>query len=251
MTTDSAAAAAGETLLTVQGLVVGYRGRPLLPSASFAVRRGELWAIVGPNGSGKTTFLRSVLGLLPPLGGSVEMGAGGVSVGYVPQRSSLDPNLPARVIDVVRGGLETGWSFLNPTYRMRNRGAVDAALRDAHVTELARRQVSELSEGQKQRVLMARALAAQPALLILDEPTSAMDANAERSIFELLDSLRESRDLGVLLVSHHLGVVSEHATHLLMVDKDHGMLLAGSLAEVGAHTECVARYGQLFQRGAP
>ena len=121
------------------------------------------------------------------------------------------------------------------------------ALRDADVTHLARRQITELSEGQKQRVLMARALAVKPALLILDEPTSAMDAQAERGIFELMNNLRATRNLAVLLVSHHLGVVAEYATHLLMVDKDHGMLLSGSLDEIADHKECCVRYGTLFQ----
>jgi zinc transport system ATP-binding protein len=234
-------------LLRVDDLRVGYRGRALLPPASFSVRQGQLWSIVGPNGSGKTTFLRSVLGLMPAITGTVDLGAD--CVGYVPQRNSIDSNIPARVIDVVRGGVETRWSFLNPMFRMQHRDAVDAALRDAHVAELASRQVVELSEGQKQRVLMARALASQPRLLILDEPTSAMDAKAEEDIFQLLDSLRHARNLAVLLVSHHLGVVADHATHLLMVDKDHGMLLAGTLDDVGTHAECTARYGQLFRRG--
>ena len=144
-----------EAILTLRDLEVGYGGRPLLPPIQLELRTGDVWALVGPNGSGKTTLLRSILGLLPRIGGRLDWGGRAPAVGYVPQRSSLDGSIPARVIDVVRGGVETGWTFALPGYLWRNRAQVASAMEDASVTQLRGQQFSTLSEGQKQRVLGA------------------------------------------------------------------------------------------------
>ena len=239
-----------EAILTLRDLEVGYGGRPLLPPIQLELRTGDVWALVGPNGSGKTTLLRSILGLLPRVGGQLDWGGRAPAVGYVPQRTSLDGSMPARVIDVVRGGIDTGWTFAHPAYLWRKRAQVDSAMEDTSVTQLRGQQFSTLSEGQKQRVLVARALASSPRVLVLDEPTSAMDIDSERRTMELIDDLRTRRRLAVVLVSHHLPVVAAHATHLLLVDKDRRFVLGGPTGEVGADPECVSRYGRLFQNAS-
>ncbi len=228
-------------LLLCQALQVGYRGQPLLPPIDLRVERGETWALIGPNGAGKTTLLRTVLGLLPALGG--QLAHPGSAIAYVPQRSELDPSVPARVIDLVRAGAERGWSFARPRWPYAPQPQVQQAMRDVGVEKLCREPWLHLSEGQKQRVLLAQALAGEPDLLILDEPTSAMDVHAERQVFDLLGELRDRRRLGLLLVSHNLGALGSFATHAIFVDKDQGVVVPGPLREVVQHPAFDARFG--------
>jgi zinc transport system ATP-binding protein len=234
-------------LLEARGLQVGHHGRAILPPIDIALHPEQFWAVIGPNGSGKTTFLRTLLGLLPRLGGTIERGSGR-AIGYVPQRTEIDPSVPARVVDLVRTGTERGWSFLDPLWHRRTRPQVDNALRDTEIEALARRPWTQLSEGQKQRVLMAQALAGEPDLLVLDEPTSAMDLHAERGIFELLGHLRQRRGLGVLVVSHNLGLLTRYASHVLFVDQDQRVVRSGPLADVASTPEFTLRYGPGFAR---
>ncbi len=232
-------------LLHTSGLEVGHDRRAILPPVDLQVHAQQIWAVVGPNGAGKTTFVRTVLGLLPAIGGTVSQRP--KAIGYVPQRTQIDAAVPARAIDLVRAGGERGWSFLNPIAMMRANPAVDRALRDTDTEALARVPWLQLSEGQKQRVLMAQALASQPDLLVLDEPTSAMDLHAERGIFALIERLRDSRGLGVLIVSHNLGLLGRYATHILFVDQDQGTVQAGPAEQVVCTDEFVLRYGTLLR----
>jgi zinc transport system ATP-binding protein len=232
-------------VLGIEALEIGYGGQALLPPCSVSIEAGQMWAILGPNGAGKTTLLRTLLGLHAPLGGALRW-APGARVGYVPQRASLESQIPARVVDIVRDGLSQGWSFLRPGARRGAAAQVARALEDAQISALARRPFGELSEGQKQRVLVARALAADPRALVLDEPTSAMDIGAERVILELLDRLRVAREMAVLIVSHHLHAVGHYATHALLVDKDHQALVSGPLEVVARDRACVSLYGAVL-----
>lgn len=232
-----------EPLLSARELIVGYAGVAVLPAVDLQIRPGELWGLVGANGAGKSTLLRTLLGLLPRVGGVVDR-ASGLRTGYVPQRSELDMTGPRRVVDVVRGGAEQGWSFLSPLAPLRAREAVRRALRDAHAEALAGAQLSELSEGQKQRVLLARALASEPAVLVLDEPTSAMDGRTERAVYTVLQELRAARSLAVLMVSHHVALLAEHATHLVLVDREDGLALVGPAATVAASEAFTERWGR-------
>ncbi|MCB9537171.1 MAG: ATP-binding cassette domain-containing protein [Myxococcales bacterium] len=232
-------------VLRADALVVGYGRRGILPPLTFTVRPGEFWALIGRNGGGKTTLLRTLLGLLPPIAGAAERGAAGL--GYVPQRGDYDLNVPARVIDFVRGGADAGWSFLDPLRPWRRRGAVRAALSATEVESLARRPFARLSEGQKQRVLMARALVGDPRLMVLDEPTSAMDPINEQAVFDRLAALRDARDMAVLVASHQMSFVPRYATHAVFVDCDMGVALAGTAAEVAGHDAVRRHYGDLMR----
>lgn len=218
-------------ILSAQRLVVGWSGRPLLPAFDVAIRAGEIWGLVGRNGNGKSTVIKTLIGVLPPVSGRMSLGSG-ARLGYVPQRSDWESAVPARVIDIALGGLDTGYSVLLP---WRGRGATAramAALDEAQAADLARRRFSTLSEGQKQRVWLARALVGQPDLLVLDEPTSALDALAERHVFELLVELMRKKNLAVLVASHHLGFLVSQASHLIYVDRDAGLVHAGLREEV-------------------
>ncbi len=232
-------------LLKADDLEVGYRRQALLPPVSFEIQERELWGIIGANGSGKTTLLKTLLGLLPPVAGESEQ-ASELRVGYVPQRYGLDLSAPARVIDVVRQGVDRKWSFLNPLFVRSSAERVESAMRETDVESLASHQLSELSEGQKQRVLIARALVSDPQLLVLDEPTSAMDSQSERATFELIEKLIEAHDLAVILVSHHLPVLGEFATHAVYVDRDEDIVESGTIATVCECEACTNRYGHVL-----
>jgi zinc transport system ATP-binding protein len=233
-----------EALIALRGLALGYGGRAILPPLDAEIRAGETWALVGRNGSGKTTLLRTLLGLLPRVGGRVERHPG-LCVTYVPQRGDYDLTVPARVHDFVRAGLDRGWTFLRPGRVWRHRAAIDAAMAETDVARIAGARFAELSEGQKQRVLIARALVSDPQVLVLDEPTSAMDPVAERAVFELLDRLRRARGLALVMASHQMSFLPAFATHAIFVDRDHGVVRAGTAAEVASDEHFRSHYGDM------
>ena len=229
-------------LLRCRSLEVGHRGSPVLPKIDLSIARGELWAIIGRNGSGKTTWLRTVLGLLPPVSGTIER-APDVRLSYLPQRSSLDELYPLLAREVVRMGTLRGWSFFGPRFGGES-AEVDGALAEMKVAELADRPFRQLSEGQKQRVLFARIAASNAELALLDEPTSAMDVVAEREAFALLDGLRKTRQMAIIVVSHYLGLVREFADRALLLDRDTPAVVVGTPEEVFNHQVFSERYGE-------
>jgi zinc transport system ATP-binding protein len=236
--------AAGEPLLHCRRLLIGYNGRPLLPPIDAQICRGELWAVVGRNGAGKTTYFRTLLGLMPPLGGEIVHCVSPLALGYIPQRSQLDPLVPLRGWDVVAMGVERGGSYLRPFLSREERRNVTRAIDEMGAQELASVSFGELSEGQKQRVLMARLVAGHPALAVLDEPTAAMDEVAERETLELIRRLQHDHGMSVMIVSHHLPVVGQFADRVVFIDRDSQSVVAGAAAEVFAHPAFRARYGQ-------
>lgn len=230
-------------LLRCERLVVGHGGRPLLPACDFEVQPGRLTMVLGRNGSGKTTFFRTVLGLLPPVSGRVRRGPG-VRLSYVGQGLALDRILPLRARDVVAWGRLTGWSFLG----RRNggaRAACDRALAEAGAASLADRPFRDLSEGQKQRVLLARMLAAEPQVGFLDEPTAAMDAVAEEEAIAHLSRLARERGLAIVVISHVLGLASRFADEVIFLDRDDGVVVNGPPAVVFQHPSFRRQFGAL------
>jgi ABC-type Mn2+/Zn2+ transport system ATPase subunit len=220
-------------------LAFGYRHRALFHDVSFDVERGAILGIVGPNGCGKTTLLRTILGLLPPLRGTVTR-ASGLRVSYVPQRERLDVILPVTAVDVVLMGRS---ARLAPLARL---GAADyeaagRALARLDAGALARRPYRSLSGGQQQRVLLARALAADPDLLVLDEPTAGMDLASEAGIVEFLRDLNRRHGVTILLVTHLLPLVLSLATSIMLFARD--TLVQGPLDDVLDEERLTALYG--------
>jgi len=230
------------TLLECRSLEVGHAGQALLPPVDLRMRKAEFWAVIGRNGAGKTTWMRTVLGLLPPVKGQVAHPRGALRSAYLPQRSGLDELYPLLVRDVVRMGLDRGWSFAHPQRDAAER--VQEALRDMEVADLTDQPFRRLSEGQKQRVMFARLAASRAQVALLDEPTSAMDAVAECEAFKLLDRMRSKQQTTVVVVSHFLGVAREYARRVILMDRDTPAVVVGTAEEVFEHQTFKQRFGE-------
>lgn len=205
----------GEPLLTFDNVTLGYGRRIILENLSFVLRTGDFVGIVGPNGSGKTTLLHAILGALRPLKGTITTHRK-LTYGYVPQAQTMDDQFPLTALDIVLMGRYRSMGLLKrPTQEDKDRAQL--ALEQVGVPQLAGRLFREFSGGQKQRTLMARALVADPNVLVLDEPTNDMDIAAEHATMELVDKLQSEHNLLVLMVSHMLNVVVNHVELVAIV----------------------------------
>lgn len=228
-----------ELLLSCVQLVIGWRGRALLPPIDLEVRRGDLAIVVGRNGAGKTTWFKTVLGLSPPVSGRVVRPA--LRLAYVPQSLTLERILPLRARDVVLQGRLRSWSFLRPLAARADHAAVDRALEEAGAGDLADATYRELSKGQRQRVLFARLLASEADLALLDEPTAAMDPQSERASVAQLARLAHERGLGVVVVTHALEQAVAAADYVLLLDRAGGAVTFGKRDAV-VQQEAYRRY---------
>jgi len=208
-------------VISIENLTFSYDGFPVLEDVNVAVHEREFACIVGPNGGGKTTLLKLMLGLLQPTGGRVRLFGvpperARTRVGYLPQSYAYDPQFPVRVMDVVlMGRLDRGGLF--GPYRRSDREAALEALRQVEMVEFRHRPLAALSGGQRQRVLIARALACEPEMLLLDEPTASLDLTIEGELYGLLRRLNER--LTVVMVSHDIGFVSRFVTKVICVKR--------------------------------
>ena len=208
----------------LRGVDFSYRGDvPVLHGVDLAIEPGEFVAIAGPNGGGKTTLVRLVLGLERPergeallFGEPADRFSGRATLGYLAQRSQLVIDAPATVREVVTAGRLAVGGLLGPL-RRRDRAIVDEAIARVGLTELASWPLSRLSGGQQQRAFIAKAIAAEPSLLVLDEPTTGVDTEAQEALAALLDRLHRELDVTVLYVSHEFGSVERYVERLLLV----------------------------------
>lgn len=220
MSADPAAPAvapAAAAAIELEGVSLAFRNEPVLEDVTLRVDEHDYLAILGPNGCGKTTLLRVVLGLLRPQKGRVRVFGQPPErvrrwMAYVPQRAHFDLDFPIRVRDVAAMG------------RLRRRDSAaelrrraEEALATVEILDLADRPIGSLSGGQLQRVLIARALASEPRLLLLDEPTASLDERIGRSVWELLEEL--SRDMTIVLVSHDIGAISHYVRSVACLNR--------------------------------
>jgi len=209
----------GPKAIELAGVSFGYGGRPVLEEVNLAVEQGDFVAVVGPNGGGKTTLLKLILGLIAPQRGSVRLlgrspRQARAQVGYMPQQSSLDRAFPITVLGaVLMGRLGNRPGF----WRGADRQAAHLALEQVGLAALAQRPLADLSGGQRQRALVARALVGEPRLLLLDEPTSNVDVQAEEEFYDLL--LRLNQRMTIVVVTHDLGFVSPYVRHVVCVNR--------------------------------
>ncbi len=202
-------------------LSAGYDGDLALEELDFELSRGAQVAVVGPNGAGKTTLFKVMAGILPPAGGSIEVHGHRpgqhLCVTYVPQRSDVDWAFPVTVRDVVMMGRVHKIGFLHWT-RTRDREQVQRALERVGLQDLADRQIGDLSGGQQQRVFLARAVAQEPEVVLLDEPLSGLDVPTQTAILEILQTL-QARKVTVLVATHDLNLAAENFEKVMLLNR--------------------------------
>ncbi len=208
-------------VITLDHVSFSYEGPPVLEDIDLTVTQGEFLGLVGPNGSGKSTLLKVILGLLAPTSGQIMvMGRRPVDardlIGYVPQFGTFVPDFPISVEETVLLG-RLGKTRVVGGYRSEDRTLARQAMSDAGILDLRNRPLGNLSGGQLQRVLIARALVIEPEILLLDEPTSNVDLRAEEDIFELLKRLNEQ--MTIIVVSHDIGFISQYITHVACLNR--------------------------------
>jgi ABC-type Mn2+/Zn2+ transport system ATPase subunit len=211
-----------------------YDGADVLEHVTFDVGQGKFAALIGPNGSGKTTALRLLLGIMRPERGRVLLfgahpGRQDEIVGYISQRIAAPRGFPLTVAEVVMMG-RYGRIGLGRRPGRRDHEAANRALERVGLTDLAKRSFGALSGGQQQRVLIARALAGEPQLLLLDEPTAGLDPAARLDFYNLCCRLQREAHLTLLAASHDIEAVSDHADHVILLN--HSVLAAGSPHDV-------------------
>ena len=217
-------------LVVLENGAIGYGRRAFLSGLSLSVAEGDFLAVVGPNGGGKTTLLRTLLGAQPLLHGRL-VRPRPLRIGYVPQREHVDAIWPFTVGEVALMGRVPALGLLRSP-RAADVDAVRRSLARVGIEELAGRWYGELSGGQRQRTLIARALAAEPELLALDEPTNGMDPGAELATMDLLRDLQDGTSLAIVMVSHRIEAVANYARTIAFVDQDARLFRVGGVDEM-------------------
>ena len=236
---------ADKELVKLEDIWVHYDGAPILEGVSLSVEQGDFLGIIGPNGGGKTTLLKVILGLVAPSRGRMSVlgkppERSRNSIGYVPQRNLFDIDFPISVWDVVLMG-RYGRVGLFRRYSREDKRAVEGALQTVGMLDFRGRQIGKLSGGEQQKVFIARAMVAEPKLLLLDEPAAGMNPQETRELDELILQIRDSRDLTVLLIEHDMNIVMRLSERILVMD--YGKLIAkGSPDEIRRDPVVITAY---------
>ncbi|MFA5810709.1 MAG: ABC transporter ATP-binding protein [bacterium] len=211
-----------EPPICMHGVSFSYDADPVLEHVDICIEERSFISIIGPNGGGKTTLLKLMLGLLRPTAGKVSIFGKSPresrkEIGYMPQNAQFDPHFPIAVMDVVLMGRLGSESCRGGRYCADDRKVADRVLGEVELSALKHRSFSSLSGGQRQRVLLARALACEPKILMLDEPTANLDQAVGTRLFDLLKKLNER--LTIVLVSHDVGFVTRYVDRVLCVNR--------------------------------
>ena len=185
-----------------------YQNQPVLENISFSIEEGDYVGIIGPNGGGKTTLVKIILGILKPQTGKIEMSSR--SIGYLPQKTfTTDYFFPTTVEEVITSALDK-----------KNPQTLAKTLEIMEIGNLRKKLISELSGGQRQRVFIARALVNQPKILILDEPTVGVDLNSQRQFYSFLKYLNKELKISIIFITHDLEIITQEATHIICLNKN-------------------------------
>jgi ABC-type Mn2+/Zn2+ transport system ATPase subunit len=238
-----------QPILDVHKVSVRYNGRYAIQDITFHLHAGERVAVVGPNGAGKSTLFKVIAGVLQPVSGEVNvygsMPRGHVCIAYIPQRSQVDWSFPVSVADVVMMGRiaklgPLGWP------KKRDWDLVHETLRIVELDDLAKRQIGELSGGQQQRMFIARALAQEAELMLMDEPLSGLDAPSQEGILSLLDDLQQKK-VTVMVATHDLEQASEYFDRIMLLNRR--LIGFGPPAQVLQTDKLIQAYGGRLQSG--
>jgi zinc transport system ATP-binding protein len=239
-------------VLATEGLTFQYNSTEILADISFRLQAGDYLGLVGPNGSGKTTLIKLILGLLQPSKGEIVLFGSNLTdfkdwrkVGYLPQKiNSFNPHFPATVREIVSLGLLSTKRF--PRRIKRNDDmAINNALELVDIIDIKTELIGELSGGQQQRVLIAKALVSEPELLILDEPTTALDPEAREKFFGTLKDLNENRKVTIIIITHDIGTIGKYASRLLYLDKR--LIFYGGFDDFCTSSEMANYFGEYSQ----
>lgn len=236
-------------IIEVKNLFFRYNGEDVLKDISFSVERSQFLAVLGPNGSGKSTLLRNISGACRPSAGTIRIDGMQIKERSKSEAARIMAVLPAEIfipydfsaLEIVLMGRAPHLKWWRD-YRDNDLDAAMEALKSVGVLELARRSVNSLSSGERQRVFLAQALAQQPRMLLLDEPTSHLDINHQLEIFELLAQFAAGKKITVLMASHDLNLACRHCGSILLL-KDGRILSGGSPAEAITQESISAAYG--------
>jgi manganese/iron transport system ATP-binding protein len=232
-----------QPILDVHKVSILYNGRPALDEITFHLHSGERVAVVGPNGAGKSTLLKVIAGVLVPTSGQVTVYGSGPSghicIAYIPQRSQVDWHFPVNVADVVMMGRSAKLRpFAWPT--RRDWDLVRQALAAVELSDLADRQIGQLSGGQQQRMFIARALAQEAELMLMDEPLTGLDTPAQESLLALMDSLQQ-RGITMMAATHDLEQAAQHFDRIMLLNRQ--LVGFGSASDVLQPEKLVRAYG--------
>ncbi len=240
------------SIIDCSHLTIKYQDSVVLDQVSLQLPPGEYFGVVGPNGSGKTTFIKALLNLVPMSGGQIRLFGTPLAqfkdwhrIGYLPQFTVLPKQgFPATVREIVATGLLSQKRF--PRHQTdKDKDKLEAVMNLLKIKELERRQIGNLSGGQRQRVYLARALVNEPSLLILDEPTVALDPEARENFYQTLLSLNQEKKVTVLLVTHDSGTIGHYATKMIYLDRR--LIFFGSFKDFCISEEMTGLFGDFAQ----
>lgn len=232
-----------QPVLDVSHLIFRYNGLAALDNVTFHLHEGERVAIVGPNGAGKSTLIKVVAGVLQPTSGEVNIYGTRpnrhVCIGYIPQRNHVDWNFPVTVADVVMMGRSAKLGPFSWPHK-KDWEMVNHALETVEIRDLAARQISQLSGGQQQRMFIARALAQESELMLMDEPLTGLDAPAQEGILELLDRLKQEK-VTVMVATHDLDQAASHFDRIMLLNRR--LIAFGEPGQVLQTNNLIRAYG--------
>lgn len=199
-------------------LAIGYEGKTVVQNINLSVKKGDYLCVIGENGAGKSTFMKTLLGLLSPVSGKIEFhdGLKKNEIGYLPQQTEVQKDFPASVREIVLSGCQNQLG-LRPFYNRKEKSYAEAILNKLQITDLAEQCYRELSGGQKQRVLLARALCATKKMLLLDEPVAGLDPKAAKEMYYLIQKINREENITVIMISHDIQIAVNYASHVMKI----------------------------------
>lgn len=205
-----------------KGVTLGYENKVVAKNLNFKIDQGDYLCVVGANGTGKSTLIKTLLGLIKPLNGEVIANVQGKNhkgVGYLPQQTQAQKDFPASVWEVVLSGVLNN-DHRCPFYNKKDKAEAEKNMAKLNILDLKKRCYRELSGGQQQRVLLARALCATDSVLILDEPVTGLDPAASMELYETIKDLNKKENVTIIMVSHDIKNALNYATHILHLEQE-------------------------------
>ena len=201
-----------------RNLAIGYDGKAIVQNMNFSVNTGEYLCVIGENGAGKSTFMKTLLGLQPPIQGEILFGDNlkQNEIGYLPQQTEVQKDFPASVREIVLSGCQNRLG-IRPFYHKEEKKHADEIMEKLQIMQLRKRCYRELSGGQQQRVLLARALCATKKIVLLDEPVSGLDPEMTEEMYRLIWRINQEEKVTVIMISHDLKGVREYASHIMKI----------------------------------